>query len=217
MNTYLRSITLACLIILADLLRPGCGAAQVDPWEFEVYPYRTLGRGVLELEWLNSVVANGFTQGDKGTSGGAFSSQSMWRTALEATYGLSDRIEAAAYVNIAKPNGRDLQYAGSKFRVRGSLFDQGQLPIDLGWYIELGYNRVPQFDDQKLELELRPIIQKDFGSFSLMVNPIFEKVLVGLSNDDETLSLIEADFFYENSSLRWGRLWRTQVDDEGRH
>jgi hypothetical protein len=179
MNTYLRSITLACLIVLADLLRPGCGAAQVDPWEFEVYPYRTLGRGVLELEWLNSVVANGFTQGDKGTSGGTLPSQSMWRTALEATYGLSDRIEAAAYVNLAKPNGRDLQYAGSKFRVRGSLFDQGQLPIDLGWYIELGYNRVPQFDDQKLELELRPIFQKDFGSFSLMVNPIFEKVLVG--------------------------------------
>jgi hypothetical protein len=179
MKFHRHSISRACLIILSVLLRPGSSAAQVDPWEFEVYPYRTLGRGVLELEWLNGVVADGHSQGDKGTSGGDLPSQSMWRTALEATYGLSDRIETAMYLNLAKPNGRGLQYAGSKFRVRGRLFDEGQLPVDLGWYIELDYHRVPQFDDQKLELELRPIIQKDFGSFSLMVNPIFEKVLVG--------------------------------------
>ena len=179
MKTYSRPIVLAVLIILAVLFRPGSSAAQVDPWEFEVYPYRTTGRGVLELEWLNGVVAQGRSEGGKGTSAGTLPSQSMWRTALEVTYGLSDRIEAAAYLNLAKPNGHNLQFAGSKFRVRGSLFDQGQLPVDLGWYIELDYHRVPQFDDQKLELELRPIIQKDLGSFSLMFNPIFEKVLTG--------------------------------------
>ncbi len=179
MINFRQSFAGAGLIMLVSLMCPGFSIAQVDPWEFEVYPYRTIGRGVLELEWLNGVVANGFTQGDNGTSGGTLPSQSMWRTALAAAYGLSDRIEAAAYVNLAKPKGRDLQYSGSKFRVRGSLFDQEQLPVDLGWYIELEYNRVPKFDDQKLELELRPIIQKDFGSFSFMVNPIFEKVLVG--------------------------------------
>jgi hypothetical protein len=152
--------------------------AALDPFEFEVYPYRTTGQGVIELEWLNGVVANGHRR-EGGTSAGTLASQSMWRTAFEVTYGLTDRIEAAAYVNLAKPNGRDLQYAGSKFRLRGSLFNQGELPVDLGWYVELDYHRVPKFDDQKLELELKPIIQKDFGDFSLMLNPIFEKILVG--------------------------------------
>ena len=134
---------------------------------------------MVELESLNSVVAKGHGSGDNGTSAGTLPSQSMWRTAFELTYGLTDRIETAAYLNLAKPSGSGLQYAGSKFRLRGSLFDQGQLPLDLGWYIELEWHRVPNFDDQKLELELRPIIEKDLGSFSFMLNPIFEKVLVG--------------------------------------
>jgi hypothetical protein len=174
--------TFSCLALLASLallLHARPAAAQLDPFEFEVYPAKTLSRGMIEIESLNSVVANGHRNGEEGTSKGTLPSQSMWRTAFEATYGLTDRIEAAAYLNLAKPRGNNLQYAGSKFRLRGSLFDQGQLPIDLGWYIELEYNRVPKFDDQKLELELRPIIQRDFGDFSLMLNPIFEKILVG--------------------------------------
>ena len=179
MNPYSRLTMLVFVIVSAALAFPGLSAAQLDPWEFEVYPYRTLGRGTAELESLNSVVAKGRRSGDSGTSSGTLPSQSMWRTAFELTYGLTDRIETAAYLNLAKPSGHGLQYAGAKFRLRGSLFDQGQLPLDLGWYIELESHRVPEFDDQKLELELRPIIQKDFGSFSVMLNPIFEKVLDG--------------------------------------
>ena len=179
MKHYLRLATSTLFILCTTFVRPSPSVAQVDPWEFEVYPYQTLGRGVLELEWLNSVVADGHRTGGTGTSAGTFPSQSMWRTAFELTYGLTDRIETAAYLNLAKPNGHGLQYAGSKFRLRGSLFDQGELPVDLGWYVELEYHPVPRFDDQKLELELRPIIQKDFGSFSVMLNPKFEKVLDG--------------------------------------
>lgn len=174
----MRISRLLALLALFSLACARPAAAQLDPFEFEVYPAKTTERGMLEIEWLNGVVAKGH-RGEGGTSAGTLPSQSMWRTALEVTYGLTDHIEAAAYLNLAKPHGGDLQYAGSKFRLRGSLFDQGQLPVDLGWYIELEYNRVPKFDDQKLELELRPIIQRDFGDFSFVLNPKFEKILVG--------------------------------------
>ncbi|MGH7767720.1 MAG: hypothetical protein ACREQP_09725 [Candidatus Binatia bacterium] len=179
MKNYSRLVVFALSILLPTLARPTSSTAQLDPFEFEVYPYKTLGRGMVELESLNSVVVKGHRRGEEGTSKGTLPSQSMWRTAFEAAYGLTDRVEAAAYVNLAKPRGGDLQYAGSKLRLRGSLFDQGQLPVDLGWYFELAYKRTPKFDDQKLELELRPILQRDFGDFSLMLNPIFEKILVG--------------------------------------
>ena len=179
MKEYLRLGICTLFILFAAFVHPNRSAAQLDPWEFEVYPYQTLGRGTVELEWLNSVVANGHRTGGTGTSAGTLASQSMWRTAFELTYGLTDRIETAAYLNLAKPSGHGLQYAGSKFRLRGSLFDQGQLPVDLGWYVELESHRVLNFDDQKLELELRPIIEKDLGSFSLIFNPKFEKVLDG--------------------------------------
>jgi hypothetical protein len=63
----------AAILLLA---RPGI--AQVDPWEFEVYPYAIEGRGVIEIETDNAVVANGHSQGGNGTAAGTFPSQSMW-------------------------------------------------------------------------------------------------------------------------------------------
>ena len=96
-----------------------------------------------------------------------FASQGMWYNQYELTYGLTDRIEAAAYLNMAQPSGHGYWYAGSKYRLRGHLFDEETLPVNLGWYVELEWHKTPQFDDDELELELRPIIEKDIGRFSL--------------------------------------------------
>jgi hypothetical protein len=164
-------------LALTGLCYAAPALAQVDPWEFEVYPARTIGKGMVELEPLNSFVANGHSQGDSGTSAGEFPSQSMYRGALELTYGLTDHLDAAAYLNLAHPNGDTLQYAGSKYRLRHSLFEPGQLPVDLGWYAELEWNRVPQFDESQLELELKPIIEKDIGRLEIDLNPKFVKAI----------------------------------------
>jgi hypothetical protein len=176
-----RTMFLRAVVLVAMLLLIAANAsAQVDPFEFEVYPYQTVGKGMVELESLNSFVPSGHNHGGDGTSSGDLSSQAMYRTAFELTYGFTDHVEGAAYLNLAHPNAESFQYAGSKFRVRGSLFEQGELPIDLGWYVELEWHRTPQFDDNQLELELRPIIEKDFRKFEICLNPIFEKaVFVG--------------------------------------
>lgn len=167
-----------CAVVMALWVRPAL--AQVDPFELEVYRYQTEGKGVVELEALNSFIPKGHTQADSGTSSGDFASDRMYRTSLELTYGLTEKVEAAAYLNLAHPNGSSMQYAGSKFRLRGSLFEQGQLPVDLGWYAELEWHKTPEFDGSELELELRPIIEKDIGPFEINLNPKFEKaVLVG--------------------------------------
>ena len=60
---------------LTGMLLARKARAQVDPWEFEVYPVQTLGKGVLEIESLNSVVADGHSTGDAGTSAGTFKSR----------------------------------------------------------------------------------------------------------------------------------------------
>jgi hypothetical protein len=168
----------AVVCALAGLLVARRARAQVDPFEFEVYPVQTIGKGLIEIESLNSFVPEGHTTGDAGTSAGTYPSNLMYRTALELTYGLTDRIEAAAYLNLAKPDAAPFQYAGSKFRLRGSFFEPGELPVDLGWYTELDWHRTPRFDDAELELEVRPIIEKDFGRLQISVDPIFEKPLV---------------------------------------
>lgn len=167
-------LLLACAALLANAHR---AAAQVDPWEFEVYPYATEGRGMLEVETDNAVVANGHHRGGNGTAAGTFASQGRWYNQYELTYGLTDRIEAAAYLNMAEVRGHGYWYAGSKFRLRGRLFDEEVLPVNLGWYAELEWHKTPQFDDNELEFELRPIIEKDLGAFSIELNPIFEKAI----------------------------------------
>jgi len=167
-------------ILLALLFAVGsrrAARAQVDPFEFEVYPAQTVGHGMVEVESLNSIVADGHNEGDAGTSSGDYPSNHMYRTSLELTYGFTNKIEGAVYLNLAKPDGADFQYAGSKYRLRGSLFEQGQLPVDLGWYVELEWHKTPQFDASELELELRPIIQKDFGPVEIDLNPLFEKAI----------------------------------------
>jgi hypothetical protein len=144
-------------------------------FELEVYPYQTEGKGVAELEWLQSIVPKGHTQAEEG----AFATDSLYRSSFEVTYGLTEHIEAAAYLDIAHPNAHSLEYAGSRFRLRGSLFEKGELPIDLGWYAELEWQRVPEFADNELEVDLRPIVERDLGRFTLSLNPIFEKALAG--------------------------------------
>jgi hypothetical protein len=165
-------------LVAMSLLDAHRAAAQIDPYEFEVYPYATLSRGMIEIETDNAVVANGHSTPDTGL-GVAYKSQGTWFSGEEFTYGLTDRIETAAYVTFSQPSGHGFWWAGDKFRLRGRLFDEGVLPVDIGWYAELEWHKTPQFDDADLELELKPIIEKDIGRFSLVLNPVFEKVLYG--------------------------------------
>jgi hypothetical protein len=188
-------------LLSVPLLSASRAAAQIDPWEFEVYPYATEPRGMLELETANAVVANGHSEGGNGTASGTFRSQGMWYNAYELTYGLTDRIEAAAYLNLAQPSGHGFWWAGNKFRLRGRLFDEETLPVDLGWYIELEWHKTLQFDDDPLELELRPIIERDMGRFSMVLDPKFEKPFFTGPNKDKGFKFGYANGLY----YRWIR------------
>ena len=115
MTNYCRLAIWSSFLAFAVILFSNRAAAQVDPWEFEVYPYATEGRGVVELETDNAVVPNGHSQGGNGTAAGTFPSQAMWYNADELTYGLTDRIEAAAYLDFALPRGgQAIWWAGDK-------------------------------------------------------------------------------------------------------
>jgi hypothetical protein len=177
-----RTICFGVILFLLGVGSPKC-RAQVDPWEFEVYPYATTQRGMLELETDNAVVTRGHDTGGDGTAEGTFPSQGMWYNAYEVTYGLTDRIEVAAYLTMAEPSGRPYQWAGDKLRLRGRLFDEDVLPVNLGWYAEMEWHKTPDFDDASKEFELRPIAEKDVGAFSVLANPKFEKVLSGAGRD----------------------------------
>jgi hypothetical protein len=136
-----------------------------------------------EFESDNAYVDSGHTLGAEGTSSGTIPSNHLLYNSYEFTYGLTDRVEAALYLNMARPDAAGLRWAGDKFRLRGRLFDQDRLPVDVGWYLELEWHKTPQFDDAVRELEFRPILERDFGPLAVMANPKFEKVLAGAGHD----------------------------------
>ena len=92
MKLHLRLLLLSSLVAAVSILTERHAAAQLDPYEFEVYPYATLSRGMIEIESDNAVVANGHNQPDNGL-GVAYPSQATWFSGEEFTYGLTDRIE----------------------------------------------------------------------------------------------------------------------------
>jgi hypothetical protein len=164
-------------IILFVLLLSNQAASQVDPWELEVYPYATEARGMAEFETGNAVAANGHSTGGSGTSSGTFPSEAMWYEQFEIDYGVTDRLEADVMLDMALPKSQGYWYAGSKYSLRGKLLDEGTSPVELGWYAELEWRKTPQFDSNELQLDLRPIIEKDLNRFSVVLNPKFEKAI----------------------------------------
>lgn len=194
-NVLLKFIPFIILLLLICLAQ-SLTLAQVNPWEFEVYPYMTEEPGSLEIESLNGFVPKGHSEPGTGISHGIFPSQSMLLNSFEITYGLTDHVEAAVYLDLARPEDHSYEYAGSRYRLRGRLFEKGKLPIDLGWYTELEWHRTPQFDDNKLEFELRPIMEKDIGHFTVDVEPIFEKTLSGADQGKSVELGYVAGLFY---------------------
>jgi hypothetical protein len=136
-------------------------------FELEVYPATTEGKGLHEVESHTNFVADGH-QGDGEQAG----THRLLRTSLEYNYGLTDAIDVAAYLDLEKGNGEEPSYAGSRFRIRGSLGEKGRWPVDLGWYFEA---EVPHNEPATdLELEFRPILSRDIGRFSVDLNPGFD-------------------------------------------
>jgi hypothetical protein len=174
----MRSIFVCALVGVAVLT--GRPADALNFFELEVYPASTEGKGLHEVENLTTFVANGRAQ--EGEEEAETPRHRLLRSSFEYSYGLTDKIDLAAYLDLQKPNAGELAYAGSRFRARGALWDKGRYPLDLGWYVEA---ELPHNEESDLELEFRPIVSRDLGRFSVDLNPIFE--LPTVSGERRTL------------------------------
>ncbi len=176
-----RGFVLAVVCLAVGLLHAGPTHA-LNFFELEVYPATTEGKGLHEIESLSTFVANGREPSEEEEEGEEPRRHHLFRTSLEYNYGLTDKIDLAAYLDLQWPDAGEPEYAGVRFRGRGALWEKGRFPVDLGWYFEV---EVPHKEESQLELEFRPILSRDFGRFSLDVDPIFE--LPTVSEERRTL------------------------------
>lgn len=174
-RTFLVAGAIFTLLLPSAMVRAG-----VDPFELQIYGYHTLGKGNFDPQLLNNYSAIGHAQGEGGLSS-TYASQSMARSALELEWGITDKINFAYYLNLAKPNAHTLEYAGSKFRLRGRIGEKDEYWLDMGWYAEVEWWQ-PNIDDDRVELEMMATFQKDIGNWTVVVNaPDIERVVVGAS------------------------------------
>jgi hypothetical protein len=140
-------------------------SANPRPLPFS-YPYETLPSGKLEVEqYVDMVPVRVAKENPDGTLEGVFGVRSVLQTELE--YGLTDRLEVSFYFVFrqgASANTPFLRFSGVKQRARYRFAERGELPIDIGLYLEIA-----EFHDE-FELEEKLLLSKRFGAINVVAN-----------------------------------------------
>lgn len=168
-------LTLTSISLLALTSAVASPTAQaLNYFELEVYPYQTASRGEVEVE-------NFTTHTSRGTKDApaADNNDGLTRSTFEIAYGVNDKTEIAYYRDYARTGGGSFEHAASRYRVRTRFYEKGELPVDLGAYLELEYPKPEPGEEKEAEAELRFILEKDFGRWTWDFNPIFERAIKG--------------------------------------
>lgn len=163
-------------IVLIFLLFPLISSAQF----FKVYPYMTPEAGEKELVYWFSAVGSDhqYSFFDKQVE-----RNGLFAHSLEFEYGLSNKWTAGLYLDFEQPRGEKLRHIKTKaLMFHGRFWEKGERPVDLGLYVEYilprkGYKNAEQ-------IEIKWILEKDYGFHTFILNPTFEKNISGPDVDE---------------------------------
>jgi hypothetical protein len=160
-------------IILSAIIFLSASAEAQQGYEFEVYGAETPRRGLGELELHTNFVPSGAQLVDD-ADGRA--THRAFRSSIELSAGLSSWLEASLYTVTYARNTAGVAYVGNRARLTAIAPAAWGLPFEAGISQELGYAR-PGFAESPWAYEITPILGKDLGRISLLVNPAFERGL----------------------------------------
>lgn len=164
-------IPLGVLIVLLALA--GSARAQ-DPFEIQVYEYATVPRGKWNLETHVNYTARGTRQFE----GTVAPTEDQTHLTFELTRGLSDYFELAGYAVFAKRQGHSPDWVGWRVRPRVRAPERWNLPVKLSLSLEAGFPR-DLYEEADVTLEVRPIIERQFGRVAIDLNPVIGRSLKG--------------------------------------
>ena len=146
-----------------------------DNYEIQVYPSETQKPHTTMLELHSNLTAVGMD-----SSKGVRPTQSALHETLEITHGFTDWFELGFYVFTNVTPGYGWQWVGDHIRPRVRVPESWHWPVGVSLSAEVGYQR-PQYAEDTWNLELRPIIDKDFRWIYISFNPTFGKSFKGLN------------------------------------
>jgi len=142
-------------------------------YEFEVYGTSISAKGAGELELHTNFVPSGSQMVDDAE--GRATHRAI-RSSLELSAGLASWLEASFYAITYARNGAGFQYVGNRVRLTAVAPSKSSLPFEAALSQEIGYAR-DGFAENRWAYEITPILGKEFGRISLVLNPAFERGL----------------------------------------
>ena len=160
-------------VILSAMIFVSGSAEAQQGYEFEVYGAEAPHRGWGEIEFHTNFVPSGAQLVDD--ADGRATHHAV-RSSIELSAGLSSWLEASLYTVTYARNTAGVAYVGNRARVTAIAPAVWGLPFEAGISQEIGYTR-PGFAESPWAYEITPILGKDLGRISLLVNPAFERGL----------------------------------------
>ena len=164
----------AIVLSAALALELAPGARAQGEYEIQVYASETMdvGRTIVELH------SNYTARGETRSQNRVFPSDHALHETLEVTHGFTPWFETGFYLFSSVQPGAGWEWVGDNVRPRVRVPEAWQWPVGLSLSMEIGYQR-RAFSEDTWSMELRPIIDKEFGPFYLSLNPVLEKSLHG--------------------------------------
>jgi hypothetical protein len=169
-------VVLVALALGAAAVGGAVPAAAQDNYEIQVYGSETVAPGSTMVELHSNVAALGTTR----TIDHMLRTQGAFHETLEITQGWTSWFETGFYVFTSIQPDTTWEWVGDHIRPRVRAPERWELPVGLSLSTEVGYQR-RAFSPDTWTLELRPIIDKQWGPWYFAINPALERALEGES------------------------------------
>ena len=160
-------------LLVACALLPSFARAQ-ENFEIQVYGSETVAPGTTMMEVHSNVAARGTT----GRENQVLPTQGAFHETLEITQGWTNWFETGFYVFTSIQPDSGWEWVGDHIRPRVRLPEAWNWPVGVSLSLEAGYQR-RAFSTDTWTLEIRPIIDKQWGPWYVSFNPVFGRAIKG--------------------------------------
>ena len=158
---------LQAIVLTISIFIFGRAEAQ-NNYEIQVYESPTQPKGSTMFELHSNYTFNGSTE----EVDGVIPSNHSLHETLEITTGFTPIFETGVYLFTNYTPGYGYQIVGAHIRPRVAAPVEWGIPFGLSLSVEVGYQK-PAYATDTWSLEIRPIIDKQWGNFYVSINPTF--------------------------------------------
>jgi hypothetical protein len=145
-----------------------------ENYEIQVYGSQT----VLKNNTMVELHSNFTFNGQKTVEDGVLPTNHVFHETIEITHGWNSWFETGFYFFNTLGDDHRTTYVGSHIRPRVRVPDSWKWPVGVSLSLEAGYQKW-EYSEDDWTLEIRPILDKQWGNLYIAFNPTFDKSFHG--------------------------------------